>query len=68
MYYEINVSRNGAHLFATHERSLLTEEQAWSLFRELASKFPREQGHVVSMSRWSTHGEPLVSTQGEYDD
>lgn len=40
MYYEINVSRNGKHLFATAERSLQTSKQALTLYREFEAKFP----------------------------
>jgi len=67
IYYEINVARNGEHLFATAKRSLESRDKAWSLFHELAMKFPRATGHVVSVTRWSETGEPIISTDGECD-
>jgi len=66
-YYEINVARNGEHLFATAKRSLESKDKAWSLFHELAMKFPHTTGHVVSMTRWYETGEPMISTSGERD-
>ena len=47
MHYEINVSHNGQHLFATAERSLLTEAKAKALFQDFATRFPAEQGYSV---------------------
>ena len=47
MYYEINIARNGLHLFATSDRSLTTEAEARKLFAELKAKFP---GDSVTVS------------------
>lgn len=39
MHYEINVSRKGKHLFATHPRSLTDDAEANELFHEIARAF-----------------------------
>ena len=56
MHYEINVSHNGRHLFATAERSLLTEANAKALFQDFATRFPAEQGYSVRCVRWENCG------------
>lgn len=53
MRFEINVTLNGVHLFATHPRSLNTPladkaEQMVKLFRE---KFPAEEGYNVQLRK-----------------
>lgn len=53
MSYEINVSENGKHLFATHERSLLTEAAALALAKRLFIAFPHCE---VSVTRRETVG------------
>ena len=40
MWYEINVARNGKHLFATAERSLTTKKDAIALYNEFIELFP----------------------------
>lgn len=57
MHYEINVSRNGKHLFATSERSLKDTESAHALAAEFKQvRFPASQGFVVTMTRWDSIG------------
>lgn len=51
MYYEINVSLNGRHLFATAERSLRCEADARALFADFAKRFPAEEGYKVRCTR-----------------
>lgn len=56
MYYEINVSLNGRHLFATAERSITTSwdaEKVYNLFKE---KFPENEGYKIEVSRWEKVG------------
>lgn len=56
MYYEINVSRNGRHLFATHERSLTDYDAAVALARE----FQRGLDDVeITLNRYETTGKSL---------
>lgn len=56
MGYEINVSLNGKHFFATHERSLTN---VWELERVLnvfKDKFPPEEGYKITIYKkesWS---------------
>lgn len=59
MHYEINVAKNGKHLFATHERSLTNERKALEVFTELRTRFPSGEGYSVSMSRMETVGRPV---------
>lgn len=60
MYYQINVSLNGAHFFATAERSILTERKCDELFWLFTEKFPIEQGYRISVTRYETVGYPVA--------
>lgn len=53
MYYEINVSENGKHLFATHERSLCTEDEARALAKRLKAAFPQCRVDMYRVERMS---------------
>lgn len=55
-YYEINVSLNGYHLFATHPRSLKTEDNANKMVILFKMKFPESQGYKISMTHWEGRG------------
>lgn len=56
MRYEINVSRNGRHLFATAKRSLTDERKAIELARELAEWFTDCD---ISVTRWEETGRQI---------
>lgn len=59
MTYEINVSLNGTHFFATHERSLYSIDklkQAVEVFRE---KFPESEGYKITTSVVKTTKEDI---------
>ena len=59
MYYEINVSLNGAHLFATAPRSIGSREELkriGDLFRE---KFPEADGYKITATEWRTTGKNI---------
>lgn len=56
MHYEINVTLNGAHHFATHERSATDEKKAARLFQDLRQRFPEAQGYQVTASMQHTTG------------
>ena len=60
MYYEINVSLNGQHLFATAERSATNEWTAEKLYKLFKEKFPEENGYKISMTRWEKIGHEVV--------
>lgn len=60
MYYEINVSLNGKHLFATSERSISDKhalQKVYSLFKE---KFPESEGYKLSVTMWEKIGKEVV--------
>ena len=59
MYYEINVSHNGKHLFATAERSLTTREDMEKLYGIFKEKFPEYDGYKVSVTYWEKIGQPV---------
>lgn len=50
MYYEINVSLNGRHYFATAERSLTTEWEFKEMLKVFKQKFPESEGYRISAS------------------
>lgn len=56
MYYEINVSLNGSHYFATAERSLSTEAQARKVLEDLKQRFPTGEGFKLSLTHYQTTG------------
>lgn len=56
MYYEINVSLNGKHFFATAERSITNKyalEKVYNVFKE---KFPKEDGYEITVQYWEKTG------------
>lgn len=55
-YYEINVSLNGRHLFATAARSITTKSDLVKVFKIFKEKFPEEEGYCLTMTYWSTEG------------
>lgn len=59
MYYEINVAHHGKSLFATHERSAITLQQANILYEEIARRFPKAEGYEVTMVRYDLVGTPI---------
>jgi hypothetical protein len=59
MHYEINVSKNGYHYFATHERSIQTEEQMKEIVHLFKQKFPESEGYKITCTRWETQGTPI---------
>ena len=59
MYYEINVSLNGKHLFATHERSLTGEWKAREVYNVFKEKFPKEEGYDITVTLCQTIGKTV---------
>lgn len=59
MYYEINVSLNGQHFFATHERSLRTLSKTETVYRELKKAFPESKGYSVTVREYCLHSSPV---------
>ena len=58
-HYEINVSLNGRHLFATAERSCVTREQFNQVFFILLDKFPASLGYHVGATFWECKGQQI---------
>lgn len=56
MYYEINVSKDGKHLFATAERSVTTPNQAEKIYNLFKEKFPESEGYKIEVTRWEKVG------------
>lgn len=56
MYYEINVSLNGRHYFATDSRSLITEADAEAMYKHFLALFRKEDGYEIEMTYWITKG------------
>lgn len=56
MHYEINVSRNGVHFFATHKRSIGNEFELKRVLSVLVAKFPASEGYEVYAEKIETTG------------
>ena len=67
MYIEFNVSLNGKHFFATHERSCTDSSKADKLKKVLLEKFPKSEGYEVSasMDRQTQYGLDLNKDMSE---
>jgi hypothetical protein len=59
MWYEINVSKNGKHYFATHERSITTIKEAVEIRDRLKKALPEEEGFKFTITQWSTMGNQI---------
>lgn len=56
MWYEINVSKDGKHLFATNERSLRHISEVIPALDAIQRGCPEDEGYKVTVSRWDTSG------------
>lgn len=56
MYYEINVSKDGQHLFATHERSVTNTWKLKALIDIFQEKFPESEGYKLKIVEWESKG------------
>lgn len=63
MHYEINVSINGRHLFATAERSLTDKVQCIRVYDMLAKRFLKEDGFEINISLIERSGMRLTREQ-----
>jgi hypothetical protein len=59
MHYEINVSHEGRHLFATHERSIRSVEECKRVLEEVVKRFPKEDGFTVTVTRYDNVGKNI---------
>ena len=65
MYYEINVSLNGRHFFATDKRSITTKRALKEVYTVFKEKFPHEEGYVILVSCMETKGKYLDMEEEE---
>lgn len=59
MYYEINVSKNGKHFFATSERSITSEDKLNEVYGELKRAFPVSDGYKMNVTYWEKQGQSV---------
>ena len=59
MYYEINVTLNGKHFFATAERSITNRWDLNNKLKIFIDKFPKEEGYEISVTKWEKVGVTL---------
>ena len=62
MYYEITVSKNGYHFFATAERSIITSDHLNIVYNTLKEKFPIEEGYKLHVTKWEKTGKFIEMT------
>lgn len=66
-YFEVNVSLNGTHFFATSPRSITNADKAKDVVREIMKRFPKSDGFEVAISYekcvgFSTYGKEVKDT------
>lgn len=66
MYYEINVTLNGKHLFATAERSITNKWKLKEVYDIIKNKFPKEEGYDISVSKYETTGKSVDVEREEF--
>lgn len=62
MYYEINVSLNGQHFFATDKRSITNKQALEKVYKVFKEKFSPEDGYDIIVSRIETVGKGDLDT------
>lgn len=65
MYYEINVSLNGKHLFATAERSVTNKTKMKEVYRLFERKFPKSEGYTIDVTLYEKRGTPIINHNEE---
>lgn len=56
MYYEINVSLNGTHFFATDKRSITCKVKLKKVLPVIKTKFPDNEGYEISVTEYPQIG------------
>lgn len=66
MWYEVNVSLHGKHLFTTDKHSITDLKNAVDIVALIKEKFPEEEGYEVRVTEWQQTGTmlKLVCTNG----
>lgn len=68
MYYEINVSLNGQHLFATAKRSITNQTMLENVYKIFKEKFPLEEGYNITVNQYETKGKFIDMSHLNTDD
>lgn len=55
-YYEMNVSHNGVHMFATAPRSLTHHTNAMKVLAEIRQRFPENEGFKAKFTYLAVTG------------
>lgn len=57
-HFEINVSKDGVHFFATAPRSLpvYSTKKLDDVLNVIREKFPESEGYKISVTRWEIYG------------
>jgi hypothetical protein len=55
-HYEINVSLNGRHFFATAPRSGINKKDAKKIYEEIEARFPQREGFEVNVTYYEIGG------------
>lgn len=63
MYWEINISLNGKHLFATAERSIVNTYHLQKVYDLLKEKFPESEGYKIDVTEWNKVGKKVNMEQ-----
>lgn len=58
-HYEINVSLNGKHFFATDSRSILFSWDLKKIYPIFKEKFPKSEGYELSIMKVHCSGETI---------
>lgn len=56
MHYEINISLNGKHFFATSERSITSDYKLREVYDALKNKFNENDGYSFDVIKYQTVG------------
>lgn len=59
MYYEINVSKDGRHFFATAKRSITSKEELKIKLQVIMEKFPEDEGYTVMVFYYPESGSTI---------
>jgi hypothetical protein len=59
MYFEINVSLNGFHLFATHERSINNINELKEVYKVFKEKFLESDGFKLTITKQVKQSEEI---------
>ena len=65
MYYEINVSKDGRHFFATDKRSITNKHALKEVYEVFKEKFPPEEGYMMLVSYTEVKGKYIDMEEEE---